>query len=342
MRARGPTRGSSRMLERVRGDQDAGDHRQEGQPAGHRAVALDLLEVVSEEQEDAEDRDPGQAHREVGAAPGPVQDHPQREQGVTDPALGEHERGQQDHPGGERADGQGGGPAGGLCVREPEDDSEQPGRGEHGSRPVHPRTAVRPVAPHVSQGAGHRDRGEEQVDVQGPAPGEVLGQDAAEDEPHGTAAARDGSEDAERPAALARIAEGTDQGAQGGGCENGAECALKRPGRHQHAERRGGAAERRGEREPDQAGDEDPLAAEHVAEPAADQQQAAERQGVRGYHPLPVAVREAQGVLSRRQGDVHHGGVQDHHELGDSHDDQDQPAMVAGRGTLVASGRCYG
>ena len=124
------------------------------------------------------------------------------------------------------------------------------------------------------------------------------------------------------------------------GAENGAEGALKSPGGHQHAERRSGAAERRGEREPGQTGDEDPLAAEHVAQPAADQQQAAERQRVGGYHPLPVAVREAQGVLSRRQGDVHHGGIQHHHELGDRHDDQDQPAMVAFRGTLTVGDGC--
>ena len=225
-------------------EQDAGDHRQEGQPAGHRAVALDVLQVVREEQEDAEDRDPGQPDRDVGAAPGPVQDYPQRQQGVTDPALSERECGQQDHPADERADGQGGGPAGQFGMREPEDECEQPGRGEHGSRPVHPRTGVRPVGPHVDQGAGRGDRGGDQVDVQGPAPGEVLREDAAEDEAHGTAATRDGPEDAERPAALARVAEGADQGAQGGRCENGAECALEGPGGHEHAERRGGAAER--------------------------------------------------------------------------------------------------
>jgi hypothetical protein len=47
-------------------------------------------------------------------------------------------------------------------------------------------------------------------------------------------------------------------------------------------------------------------------------------------------------MLSRWQGDVHHGGVQHHHELGDSHDDQDQPAMVAFRGALTADDGCDG
>jgi len=134
-------------------------------------------------------------------------------------------------------------------VREPEHDEEQPGRGEHRSRPVHPRAAVRPVAPHVTEGAGDRDRGEDQVDVQAPAPGEILGEDAAEDQAHGAAADGDRPEDAERPAALARVMERADQGAQGGGREDGAERALERPGDHEHLERDGRAAECRGERE---------------------------------------------------------------------------------------------
>ena len=160
---------------------------------------------------------------------------------------------------------------------EPEDDEEQPGRGKHGSGPVHPRTAVRPVGLHVNQGADDGDSGEEQVDVQAPAPGKVLGENAAEDKAHGPSAGRDGPEDAERPAALARVVEGAHQGAQGGRRENGAERALQGACGHEHAERRGSAAERRSEGEPGQADDENPLAAEHVAEPAAEQQQTAKR-----------------------------------------------------------------
>ncbi len=49
-----------------------------------------------------------------------------------------------------------------------------------------------------------------------------------------------------------------------------------------------GAADRGGDREADQAGDERPLAAEQVADPAAEQQQAAERERVGGDDPLAV------------------------------------------------------
>ena len=326
----------------VGADQDAAHERQEQQPAGQRAVALDHLQIVGEEQEDTEDRDPGQADRDVGAAAGAVQDHPQREQRVADPLLGEHEGGQEQHPGGQAADGQRGRPAGGLGVGEPEDDKEQSDRGQDGAGPVHSRPGGRPGASDVGQGADDGDHGEHQVDVQGVAPREVLGQEAAQDQADAAAAGGDRAEDAEGPAPLARVLKGADQGAQGGRREDGAERALQRPRRDQHREGDGGAAESGGEGEPGQARDEDPFAAEHVADPAAQQQQAAESQGVGRHHPLPVAVGKAQRTLSGRQRDVHDGGIQDHHELRHGDHDQDQPAPLHGGGRAVGRGRGNG
>ena len=120
-------------------EQDAADHRQEGQPAGHRAVSLDLLQVVREEQEDAEDRDPREDDRDIGAAPGAVEYHAQRQQRVTAPPLGDNERGEEHHAEDQGADRQPGRPAGGLGVGEAEDDEEEPGAGQDGPGPVHPR-----------------------------------------------------------------------------------------------------------------------------------------------------------------------------------------------------------
>jgi hypothetical protein len=57
------------------------------------------------------------------------------------------------------------------------------------------------------------------------------------------------------------------------------------------------AADGRGHGEPGQARDEDPLAAEHVADPAAEQQQATEGQRVARHHPLRVIVRKPQRML---------------------------------------------
>ncbi len=275
-----------------------------------------------------EERNSGDADRDVGAAPGAVKDDPQRQQRVTGSLFGDDERGEQDRAEDQGAEGQRGGPAGRLGAGEAEDDEEQPGAGQHGARPVHPRRAGRAAAADVSQGARHGYRGEDQVDEQRVTPGQVLGEHPAEDQAHSAAADGDRAEDSEGPAPLERVPERADQGAQRRWREDGAEGALQRPGRHQHHERDGGAPDRGGDGESDQARDEDPLAAVHVAEPAAHQQQAAEGQGVGRHHPLPVTVGEPQRLLRRRQRDVHDGGVQHHHQLGDSHHGQDQPAPV--------------
>jgi hypothetical protein len=58
---------------------------------------------------------------------------------------------------------------------------------------------------------------------------------------------------------------------------------------------------------PASPGQEGHLAAEQIGQPTAEQQQAAERQGVGGDHPLPVRDGEVQCALRRRQRDVHHG-----------------------------------
>jgi hypothetical protein len=65
--------------------------------------------------------------------------------------------------------------------------------------------------------------------------------------------------------------------------------------------------------------------AEQVGQPAAEQQQATERQGVRRHDPLPVRGGEAQRVLRGRQGDVHHRDIQDDHELREADHAEDEP-----------------
>ena len=149
----------------------------------------------------------------------------------------------------------------------------------------------------VGQGAGDGDRGEDQVDIQGVAPGQVLGEHPAEDQAYAGAAGGDRAVDREGRSPLALVGEGAGQGAQRGRREEGAERALQRPRRGQHRERDSSAADGRGDGEPGQPGDEDPLAAEHVADPAAEQQQAAEGQRVARHHPLPVIIRKPQRML---------------------------------------------
>ena len=80
--------------------------------------------------------------------------------------------------------------------------------------------------------------------------------------------------------------------------------------------------------EQDDAGDEDPATAEDVAGPAAEQQEAAEGQGVGVDDPLQAGAGEAQRGLDVGQRDVHDGRVQHHHQLGCGDDDEGQAEVA--------------
>ena len=85
------------------------------------------------------------------------------------------------------------------------------------------------------------------------------------------------------------------------------------------------AAEGRGEREEADAGDEDPLAAEQVAERAGVQRAAGEQQGVGVDHPLEVGEGGMEVPLDARQRDIDDRDVEEEHEDGDADDDEGPP-----------------
>ncbi len=175
------------------------------------------------------------------------------------------------------------------------------------------------------------DEGDGDVHVEGPAPVEGVGQHAAEQEAHRAAGAGDGAVDAERPGALTGVGERRVEQGQRGRCEQCAGDTLEGACGDQHLETRGGTAERGGGGEADDTGEEGGLPAEQVGDATTEQQEGGEREGVRGDDPLPVAVGEAEVLLGRRQGDVHDGGVEDHHQLSDGDDREDPPPLRGGR-----------
>ena len=147
---------------------------------------------------------------------------------------------------------------------------------------------------------------------------------------------------AHRPVAGRAFGErGRDQ-RQRGGRDDRAAGALDGAGRQQP--RLGGgqpAGEGRGG-EQQQAGDEHPAPAEQVTGTAAEQQQAAERQGVAVHHPLQAGVGESQGRLDVRQRDVDDGRVEHDHQLR-GRDDQQRHALLAAAASvagLVSCGEC--
>jgi hypothetical protein len=173
-------------------------------------------------------------------------------------------------------------------------------------------------------------RGDREQDrhVQAPAPVEHLGEQAAEQQAERAAGARDRAVDAERLAALCRVCERGGEQRQRGRRQQRGEGALQRAGRDQQAEALRGAAERGRAGEAEQAGDERPLAPEQVGDPAAEQQQAAERERVRRDDPLAVVVGEAEVGLGGGERDVDDRHVEDDQQLGDADDPEDQPPAV--------------
>jgi hypothetical protein len=177
--------------------------------------------------------------------------------------------------------------------------------------------------------AGDRGRERERDrHVEAPAPVEQLRQRAAQQQADGAAHAGDPGVDAEGLPPLGGVGEGRGQEGEGRRGEHCAEATLKCAGRNEEVEALGRPAEGRRAREADQAGDERPLAAEEVGDAAAEQEQAAEGEGVRRDHPLAVVVREAEVLLSGRKRDVHDRHVEHDHQLGDADHGQDQPASV--------------
>ncbi len=88
------------------------------------------------------------------------------------------------------------------------------------------------------------------------------------------------------------------------------------------------AAEHRGGSEQDQPGEEDFLAADQIAHPSSEQQEAAEGDQIRVDHPREVALGEVQVVLDRGQRDVDDRRVEHHHQLAEAQHSQCDPAAA--------------
>jgi len=74
----------------------------------------------------------------------------------------------------------------------------------------------------------------------------------------------------------------------------------------------------------------------------SEQQQPAERQGIRVDHPLQAAAGESQGGLNVRQRDVDDGRVEHDHQLGGRDDQQGQAEAAAAvlGADLAGRGKC--
>jgi hypothetical protein len=72
---------------------------------------------------------------------------------------------------------------------------------------------------------------------------------------------------------------------------------------------------------------EQALASEEVGRAPAEQQEAAEEEGVDVDDPLQADRREVEAGLDRRQRDVHDGRVEHDHELRDADENENEPTV---------------
>ena len=75
----------------LRGDDDAGAERQEGETSLQRAVSEDLLDEKADEVEGGEQRRADDEHRDVAHGPSAIGEDPHRQQRMLDPRLDDQE-----------------------------------------------------------------------------------------------------------------------------------------------------------------------------------------------------------------------------------------------------------
>jgi hypothetical protein len=174
---------------------------------------------------------------------------------------------------------------------------------------------------------GRTDR---EVHEEDPVPAQRLREQPPGKEADG--ASGDGHEDvgAHGPGALGRLGKlGDDDGQDHRGLGGGAD-ALKEAGTHQRFRTGCDPAQDRCDREGDKAGEEHALSTDEVADPAREQEQAAEGDEEGVDDPGQVALAEVKVPLDRGQGDVHDRDVEDDHQLRQADDSERGPAAAIG------------
>ena len=196
--------------------------------------------------------------------------------------------------------------------------------GQHQPEDVEAPGGRRPVLGDEEVGEGAHDDPERDVDQEHPAPGERLGQHAAEDR-RGAGPDQDRQDQGARDPGplLGRVGAVEHRGAGRG--QQAAADALQGARGDQLGQRLGEPAERRGDGEEREREDEGPLGPEPVADPARRRDHDRQRQQVGDHRPLHVGQRHPERFRQRRQRDVDDLHVDPRHEDRRHVGDRDRP-----------------
>ena len=164
------------------------------------------------------------------------------------------------------------------------------------------------------------------VDEEDPVPAERVGEHAAEQDADAAAAGHHEAEEAHRLRPLDGLLEEQQQQRERDRRDDRAAEALHRTRGDQHVLRGREPTGERGDGEERDPAQEDPPVPEQVAEPSAQQQEAAEGQQVRVQDPRERLLGEAEVGANRGQRDVHDRRVEHDHQVPQAEDVERQPA----------------
>ena len=180
--------------------------------------------------------------------------------------------------------------------------------------------------------AGDEKEGENadgDVDVEDPAPGEVVGDPAAEGGPDG--GGEDGDEAVEGKGLAALLGrKGVSHDGLSHGLEAAAAGSLKDAEEQKHGQREGRAAEEAGDGEDDDAEDEEVAASEDTGGPSTERENDGIGDKVAGENPGALIGAGAKRTGDVGQRDVGDGGVENLHKGRQGHGHGDQPWVHPG------------
>ena len=315
---------------RDRGHRDDRERERQVRRAGlQRGVVQNLLHVQREQEELREDGRTREKRGHVRARQRAQPEDPHRQERCGRPQLDDHEGGDERRRCGEQAGGGGRCPA--MLARPGQrvDEQHEAARDRAGSGRVEvAMIEIRAALAQQQRRQNEHDRARRHVDEEDPRPAERARQQAAEQHARGCTASRDGAPDAEREIPLRALLERRRQDRQRGRSEKRRAEPLQRAKGDQRAFGPGEPVQEGADGEEHEAGHEHAPSAEQVGGTAAQEQDAAEEDGVGGDHPLQPLLAEVQIGLDRRQRHVHDGDVEHDHELSGHEDRQCEPALA--------------
>jgi len=266
-----------------RGEGRAG-HGEERQARLQRCEAADALQVLGHEEEPAHQHAVEQEPRRVGAGADAVGEEAQRHERLGGAVLSGDEHGEEGSADRQRADGGGVAPSGICGVHDAEHDGAHASGRAQGVEDVQAPGVPLGLRQHTRRGEDRRDA-DRDVEQEAEPPRQRRREHAADDQTEGGPETGQRPVRSHRPGALRSFGEAGRQERQRGGREDRCADALDGAGRD-HPGRRLRKADREGRRgEHPDADHEHAPATKEIAGAGAQQQQAAEGQGVRVLRP---------------------------------------------------------